>query len=289
MSKDTGIAWEKTSASEEMKWSSIACNSTGAKVYASAGAAGVYISDDFGRSFEKADGTDVSGNWQAVATDSTGQYAYALDLDDTSFVIRTSDGGVTWLQVQIPSMYENLFGAKAVTVSADGMHVAISFENALILVSNDYGKNFDTGFFPGGEYSQFFRWNALASSYSGQYVFGSSEIPNAEIQKNSNYGGTSTKEWIPLEETKGYQWIDIACDSSGQILFGTTEGANGFIFQSVDGGITWSAVDGGDILLPQSYTSVATSSCGALTFATTENGIYTGVIDTNSVPTSVQL
>ena len=273
--------WEKVAnASQEYLWNSLSCSSDGSIIYAAAGNEGIFKSDDYSATYTLAPNTDRVYNWVAVTTDSSGDHAYAIDgamgATDGVVIVRTADAGQTWFGSQLPSTTYHIGPGNSITTSGDGKYVAAS-AYGIVLVSSDYGESFEVGFTRGGEYAHFFKFVSIVSSNSGEYVFASTEHPNALIMKNSDYGNREIN-WEPLEDTWSIEFSCVASDYPGMRLYATSMGFRGGIYQSNDGGNSWGTVDGGDIITNQDYNAVATSSDGKYVYVVADNGIYSAIV-----------
>jgi len=186
-------------------------------------------------------GTDFSaydgGNYQAmrgIASSANGAIIY-VSMNSVSGVgvVKSSNTGSTWTNV-----YPSVMGFTSIACSSDGNIVYAANLGDGLYKSTDAGVN----------------WNKVT-------FLPNNTLPGGSANPESPAGGV----FPGYELTNIYQ---IACDSSGTKLIMTTNAAAS-IYQSIDGGSTWSFiyVPPGYNTNPNAPTLVASNSNGSILYA----------------------
>lgn len=206
-----------------------------------------------------------------IATSLSGQYQYLINGDDHKFY-KSNDYGQTWtttLTVSNPSYYT------WVTTSKTGQYVSIFDKTA---TPPTYNWNFRTSSNYGVTFSVVNITTSSSDVPKGICMSGDGSIMIAisnlgNVYKSTNFGASwSIISTIPAQyaptRTDHYMWA-ISCSSLGDYV--TTVDCSGFIWKSVDGGLTWTnnmTIDG----IPQ--TSVVTATTCFITCDMSGDGKY---------------
>lgn len=257
-SHDFGYSWSGSVAALTRQWIAVACDSSGMNVLAAVNNGDLYLSTDGGIGWATT-GTSYFNNqegWNAVASDSTGQYLYAA----ASGIYYSNNGGTTWST-------SNADNADWISMTCDstGQYVAAAVSNGYVYTSNDYGHSF------AAQTSENQDWIGIASDATGQYLIAAET--GSSIFISSNYGQNFTALMVPSQG-----WTSVA--ASANFVYLVVSSDTGDVILSEDGGTTWSNVNGS----PSSSKYVAISSSGQYISAVDFHG---GIYTTFDTPTSM--
>jgi hypothetical protein len=219
----TGRIWTQQTTSGVRAWTGIACDSTCTKIVAVAtGDSGdfVYTSTDSGATWTQQTGSLIAG-YQGVASSSDGTklVAVATELD-----IQTSDdSGVTWTDQAGSGPQTWWWAACDSTCTKVAAIVTFGF----IYTSTDSGVSWMACAEPRA-------WLRIASSSDGTKLAATDDSPG-RIWTSDDSGVT----WIARDSDR--VWIGIAMSADGSKMIAADNGpaANGLLYLSTDGGMTW--------------------------------------------------
>src|SRR5262249_17088484 len=217
----TGRSWTQQTTSGVRAWNGIACDATCTKLVAVAtGESGelVYTSTDSGATGTQQTGSLIAG-YQGVASSSDGTklVAVATELD-----IQTSDdSGVTWTD-QAGSGPQTWWWAACDSTCT---RVAAIVTFGFIYTSTDSGVSWMA-------FAEPRAWLRIASSSDGTKR---AATDFSRIWTSDDSGVT----WIARDSNRG--WIGIAMSADGSKMIAADNGpaANGLLYLSTDGGMTW--------------------------------------------------
>ena len=179
-----GFNWNAVDNTTLNAWSGIAISSSGQYQLASNCISGIFLSSDYGESFNKISSYLLDD----IAISSSGQYQYGIS-HDTFY--KSENCGNTWI---CSSILDD--GLKSISTSSSGQYISILNEN-LIYLSSDYGNTF---------FSLSLGGTKISMSSNGQYQ----TVVNDYIYVSSDFGYTwSQKNIINLCSS-------VCISSSGQ-------------------------------------------------------------------------
>lgn len=218
-------------------WTDVKISSDG-KFQLAASRDGVYLSDDYGKSFEKIN-LLPSGTWESVSISETGQYMLASLYNST--VYKSNDFGVTWTSVLNTSGRERL-----VIISKNGQHQIIfrGWFGTNTLKSNDFGNTwttitnpYETSFISGAISNNGQIISVVFNYWTGFAV----DFPYGKVFVSQDGGLNWSSKEMPNSE-----WVASVCmTSDGSVQFvGTSTNVESLnppikIYKSVDGGQSW--------------------------------------------------
>lgn len=224
MSRNTGSAWSKKTASGARAWSGITISTDGQKIAACVSGGYIYTSANGGSTFTERT-SPGSRPWVAISASSDGVKIFALSEDGYSYT--SSDSGASWTAGF--SGYAG--GWAACASSANGTYIlAVAMwdgvDNSYPTASVDSGANW-TAYSGGGNGM----WTCAAISSNGQKMVIADY--NTGTVKRSTSGGAS---WSTLSLTSDY-FLSMDCSDDGEaILLCGNSGTQ----VSTDGGANWS-------------------------------------------------
>jgi len=212
---DKGETWSETEA-EKLSWQYLASSGNGKYVFAcnksSNGGGSVYISSDYGDSWNPWSITDNKFQFRGITSSASGQYvAVAADY----YIYTSSDFGETWNSIYTIEKIDPSFRASTICLSGNGEILVTSgcFNSTFIYISSDFGEswtqtNTDKNFYC-----------SSAISYDGsKIVFGVFEEFNLHDQNTGGYIYTSTDSGVNWTEQTSVgirNWASIASSSDG--------------------------------------------------------------------------
>jgi hypothetical protein len=250
-STDYGVSWTENTISPvaPKKWSSIASNGDGTKLYATVGktprnmgtSADIWRSSDSGGTWVSKDTPGGQNQaWLSVATNEDGSAVVACSTQTNTGVPaggriwRSLNSGVNWSDVT--SGGSNTW--RAVTSSYDGSPTA----NTKFAVTV-YGGNIWTSANTGTTWVENTtspgvtkNWWGIASNSTGSNL--AAVVDGGNIWTSTD-SGTNWVEQTGFvgSPTPNQDWRDITSNSTGSTLTAVVEGGN--IWKSTDGGVTW--------------------------------------------------
>ena len=242
VSPDWGLTW--TVYPSNRYWTSIAASADGLRLAATALEAGVFTSQDGGRTWTPRT-TQYVVRFRSVASSADGSTLLALP-EDTNALILSRNGGVTW---QNPLAYpEYTFGSWGnAAVSPDGRILAAIGVTGLI-ISRDGGLTWT-------RHSGFPLYSTVAMSEDGMTLVVRTSGQPLRVSRN---GG---RDWFSA--TPARDWTHACVSADGGTIAAAT--APGRIYVSTDAGQTWRAKESS-----RSWGFVACSGDGSM-LAATEN------------------
>ena len=256
--------------------SSIASNSTYCPVSMSASGqyqltglnvsgGGIYMSVNYGQSFNYLSSGPTVGYWTAFCLSSTGQYAVAVSGGGHQ-IWRSANYGATWTQATVS--VSNVWAD--VCCSNSGQFVIACASNGVVAYSSDYGVTYTNASISG------YAWWSIACSASGQYVTVCADY--AYVQVSVNYG----QSWSQYGSPYG-QWFGVAMSASGQYqVIGSMNSTPSALYYSTNYGDTWTATSQNGI-----WGRIAMSQNGMYLLAADYNvGAYSSVLTYPSLITT---
>jgi hypothetical protein len=218
------------------------------------------------------------GYWYKVATSDNGQFMLAVEYYGRAY--RSSDYGSTWTAINnFPYPDNNPYGLpvlqtlnfRGTALSADGQFQVISTSQTFygtyiapgtqidsyyttIFVSSDYGNNWIVG-----RNDTAGTYNAVAISASGQTVLaatGTQVVAQGSILRSNNYG----VNWgDTVDSTAAGQLVDVSilADGSKAVAARFSNDYEPFLMRSLDGGVTWVNITGGQPAAQQRWMRTA--------------------------------
>lgn len=222
----------------------VAISSDGKYMYSAAHSYGIYISDDYGQTWHKSNGTTTE-EYVAITTSADGKYVYIAG--NAHEIWKSSDFGETWTISTVAPL--NNFGWGTVKTSDDGKDVIAGTEgqpNEGIYVSNDYGSTWNSES-PATDGLYY----ATAVSGNGSYMLAPDS--NGDVYISSDHGNTWTTSTAP--NGLGYNGSSISTDGKYMVLAAVSNG----IYYSSDYGVSWTKSSGTDT---QSWYDISISGTG---------------------------
>jgi len=182
----------------------------------------VYVSSDFGATWNLVLNTNTSHSFRDCSISENGMYISVTE--DFGYLRVSSDYGATWTM----KGYGNWRG---ISMSRSGQYqVAIQASSGYIYTSSDYGVN----------WTQRMAMNAWSCTVNanGQYaLIGSAGY---YLYGSSDYGVNWSSKY-----NLSTDWVSCDIDSSGQKQYAVRQsGAYGYLIESEDYGTNWSQKDG---------------------------------------------
>ena len=275
LSTNYGVDWTEntTSPGVTKKWSSIASNGDGTKLYATVGktprdagtGADIWRSSDSGGTWVRE--IELGGQneaWLSVATNEDGSAVVACSTQTNSGVPpggriwRSLNSGVNWSE-STPTFNKPW---RAVTSSYDGSPTAnakfaVTAYGENIWTSIDSGSNWveQTGF--AGSPDPSLNWWGIASNSTGSNL--AAVVDGGNIWTSTD-SGTNWVEQTGFvgSPTPNQDWRDITSNSTGSTLTAVVEGGN--IWKSTDSGVTW--VQDTSVGTTKNWSSVTSNNSG---------------------------
>lgn len=273
--------WTAQEGSEELLWTSLASSSDGKNLAGVVYLGGIYISNDFGVTWERK--TTANRRWSSITSSSDGTRLAATVNGGDIWI--SSNSGATWVQRdEVDRQWSSI------TSSSDGTFLAATvtstlFSTGRVWTSNNSGLTWKAQSSAGDR-----RWSDIASSSDGKRLVATTNPGDIYTSKNSGVSWTIS---ATLSANVGQQlWNSVASSDDGLKLAAVN--ATGGIFTSTDGGDNWTDVSFGSgefsslnipsigsIPIPDyNFTSIASNNDGTRLAATT--GGSTGLIWTST-------
>lgn len=237
-------------------WEDICMSSEGSRITA-VDTSYIYVSEDFGKTWIRKDGTTPVSFDRSVAMSKNGSRQTTVLDGDRIYI--SIDFGNTWVVKPIPGDLARYW--RGVAVSDDGSYqIAVSNPDNEIYVSSDYGENWAVK-----GYSK--PYTAVAVSGDGRYQ---TAVTNLEfIYISSDFG----ESWSATGPST--YWRAVTMSNDGQ--YQTAVEDNGSIFRSTDYGTSWFPVVISDFSW-RPWTDVSMSSDGRVQVACDVSGYVFGYI-----------
>jgi uncharacterized repeat protein (TIGR02543 family) len=173
---------------------------------------------------------DVSRQWYALASDSSGTHLIAAAFGNygtEGWVYTSTDGGVTWT-ARYPSVASRYWMAAA--SDADGSNLIVAAWAGLVYTSSNGGVDWTTRY-PAGETAQ--RWQTVASDGDGSNLIAGTSGGRLWMSSNS---GSTWAETRPAGNVDG-DWRGASCNTDGSVLL--VGDYQGRLYGTSNGGTTW--------------------------------------------------
>jgi hypothetical protein len=166
----SGLTWVELTGSalpSSGNWSSIACDSTGARVIAGDYGGGLYYSSDSGATWSIITNVPPDIAWQSVSSSASGERLVACSTNNMSygFVAISNDFGVNWL-------ITNDAAFDATAISRDGL---VAYTGMNIANGSQVLKTFTSdpsGWAPTVPLSPYGNWKTVATNQDGSFIVG---------------------------------------------------------------------------------------------------------------------
>ncbi len=193
-STDGGGGWDTPRDSINANWMDVAVSADGTLAYFVAD--NEYIAQYNSGTWTLLSGETTQENWIAVAMSETGQYAYAVETDGALY--KNDDFSLdVWEEVTSLGLGQ----WRDVSVSSDGMSIAVVDYGGYIHTSSDGGSNWTARTSAGSR-----NWKTVEISPSGSVIIAGEELGSLYLSEDS--GAT----WSVQSGTSGKQWKGIACN-----------------------------------------------------------------------------
>ena len=213
LSTNGGLTWQTNSAPQTY-WQAVASSTNGQVLVGNAYGDGIYISTNFGTSWNLASNAPTIGNWLSLSISADGSKIYATDGNG---IYVSTNTGATWTNSAPVS--DNW---SPITCSQDGRRVFAgirSVASGAIYVSTNSGATWDLS------YNQNLGWQCLAMSANGNTVFAGADGDSLYLSANGGIGWSlQSSANLP---TPGNWWCDY-CSGSGNLLVAGVNG--GYIY-----------------------------------------------------------
>lgn len=202
ISRDYGLTWNVSTRNFGLGVS-IACSADCDKVAVSS-STGIYLSSDYGTTWETV--TIVGGptSWEVITCDATMTHIYVTGQKPSTFVYMSSDGGTTWsVSLNVDNPYWT-----AIRTNSNGQYVVVNSYHHGIYYSKDYGQSWNTSTARSGIQ----RWN-FAGDSTGQYL-----LADIDFIVSQDYGATwvdASTMFSPLT----IRFQGVACAATCEIAF----------------------------------------------------------------------
>ena len=170
----------------------------------------IYVSSDFGETFEV---THSGFNFRRIAMSATGQYQTAV-VGTSGYIYISSDYGQTWTQKGVLKNWQGI------AVAGSGQYQVAAAYQDYMYVSSDYGQTWT-------QKNDYGYWFDCEISGNGQYILAGG---NNHVWFSDDFGATGAK----ILEGDGYN-ISVGVSQSGQYMIR----GNDDIHLSTDYGQTW--------------------------------------------------
>ena len=216
LSTNGGLTWQTNSAPQTY-WQTVASSTNGQVLVGNAYGDGIYISTNFGSSWNLASNAPTSGNWLSLTISANGSKIYATDGNG---IYVSTNTGVTWTNsAPVSDIWS------PITCSQDGSRVFAgirSVASGAIYVSTNSGATW------GLSYNQNLSWQCLAMSANGSTVFAGAYGDSLYLSTN---GGAS---WNPQNTSANLpgsaNWYCNYCSANGgSLVAGANDGVTIYI------------------------------------------------------------
>jgi hypothetical protein len=292
-SSDYGATWEQSSFltgdASAIGWTSISLSSKSSLAVACLTPGGIYVSNNYGRTYSIMTQASTSILWSYVAASSTGQYIFASSVQNLFY---SNDYGNNWYSVSGTPQYSNQVSWTNVCISSTGQYgLAIlnmpktttsNYKNpkGYIYYTSNYGvtwnKQSDTPNW----------WYTLCMSSTGQYCFATTNsliaiigiIPDSTVYYSTDYGHS----WTQSNIANG-NYSPIVISATGQYGLTSEIENNGdgdyvYIAYTNDYGVTWTIASTNYASFWQLAISANGDYCLAGSFGvTTDPDTYAGI------------
>lgn len=220
---------------EAKDWRAIAMSSDGQRLIAGATGERLYLSEDEGRTWKRA---EVARSWVALASSADGKTLWAAASDD--YIRVSTDYGVTWTSSEQIRKWASL------ATSADGSRVVAGASGGYLYVSKDGGTTWTSK-----QTDTTRNWTSVTMSDDGNRIVavGRPGLGAGYLFRSTDGGET----WVKGEQER--TWWGVASSADGVRLVASE--SDGYLYTSSDAGATWSPRGG-----KASWANVASSASG---------------------------
>jgi len=216
LSTNGGLTWQTNSAPQTY-WQAVASSTNGQILAGNAYGDGIYISTNFGTSWNLASNAPTIGNWLSLTISANGSKIYATDGNG---IYVSTNTGVTWTNSAPVS--DNW---SPITCSQDGSRV---FAGIRSVASGAIYASTNSGATWGLSYNQNLDWQCLAMSANGSSVFAGAYNNSLYLSTN---GGAS---WNPQNTSANLpgsaSWYCSYCSANGgSLVAGANDGVTIYI------------------------------------------------------------
>ncbi len=228
-------------------WYREACSSSGQYILASTYGGFLYLSTDYGETWNIVNYGQTSGQyWFGLAISQTGQYMWACAIDGG--IWKSSDYGSNWVQVKPFGIDE--YSCSGVSISNNGQYIYICNSSGHIYISADYGVNWNDKDYSSVDWAW---WSNIACSKDGKYIIANSygSLAGGVVYLSTDYGIT----WAEIKPRGDEQtnWDKCCLNYTGERML-INAGQRG-IYLSTDYGVTW------NILVPKNFIMGVFTEC----------------------------
>jgi len=251
----TGLNWTPQTSSGAHTWTGLSSSADGTKLVAVC-QGDAYYSTNSGVTWVA---TTSSYYWSAVASSADGSHLVATvgtSGGQTGQILTSANYGVTW---SVSEALEYTWIACASSASGNNL-VAVSY-NGYIYASANGGSSWAQGL--SGPYY----WTGVASSADGTKLAACSNPSGGGYIWTSTNSGVSGS-WVEQTSSGLHPWSSVACSADGTHLVATVTGNSGAIYESANGGLTWSVQNTSAV----NWTAVASSTDGSHLAAVYDGG-----------------
>ena len=244
-------------------WSSVASDSDGSNLIASAQLGRLYTSSDSGSTWiERQPAGDIDLYWVSVASDSDGSNLVAAVGNGRLYT--SSDYGATWIERQPAGNADKNWSS--VASDSDGSNLIVAVGNGRLYTSSNSGGTW-TERQPAGGVDKV--WGSVASDSTGTNLIVAAIA--GRLYTSSNSGGN----WVERQPAGNVDkaWGTVASDSDGSNLIVAV--GNGRLYTSSNSGGTWAERQPAGNA-DKNWSSVASDSDGSNLIASVNSGrLYT--------------
>ena len=271
-SVDTGQTWSKSIVPSDANYTAVAMSSDGTIQTAvisggSDTASGIYMSTNYGESWDNLNNNAPSANWTSVAMSSNGQIQTAVVYD--GFIYTSTNYGETWDNLNNDAPSANWVG---VAMSSNGKIQTAVISDGIgiesdIYTSTNYGETWDNL-----NNAPPANWKSVTMSSNGQIQ--TAVVYDGFIYTSTNYGET----WDNLNnKAPSANWVGVAMSSDGRIQTAVID--NGGIYTTTNYGETWTQSSA----IAAIWKGVAMSSDGTCQTAVEDDGFKGGIYTSNPI------
>ena len=236
LSKDGGNTWVNKITDIRRRWTGVAMSDDGKNQIACIGGGEVYMSTDFGETWDTIKHTLIaneSRSWTDVYTSDSGQYItlVATSKEKTvggEYIYVSNDFGITWIQQPIKGNWNS------VAMSGDGKYQTALSMGSKIYMSEDFGQTWNIR----SEVDSLL-WYNVKMSKDGQCQTAVAYNDGIYTFKDENYDDVkdNVKEWL-LRTSIIRNWCALAMSEDGKKQIAFIFESN-IYYISEDYGNTW--------------------------------------------------
>eukprot|EP01031_Cornospumella_fuschlensis_P034974 gene34974-42353_t len=240
LSFDYTVSWEKSSA-PDLIWIGIACSASGNHVYAVTceqnSPAQLFVSRDFGKTWNKVEFTHTESSFKAIVSSESGAI---VTIFGGSTIYSSKDFGKTWTSYESP--YDLTHFSTNAAVDKSGLKLLALGQSRIgekfggtLYTSVDQGMTLNVVYqFP----QLHMHFNNVASDASGTRLIATAGYPMTGIYISGDSGKTWGLSWV-TGELSAAQWGNVASSDTGQYLVVSDEKNRGCVWVSNNYGESW--------------------------------------------------